>query len=93
MIKSWRGKFSQAIFDNEAPRGFPPDVLASARRKLKIINAATTSEDLNTPPGNKLEALTGDREGQHSIRVNDKWRVCFRWEPPDAFDVEIIDYH
>jgi toxin HigB-1 len=64
-----------------------------ARRKLKMLNAATNVTDLRVPPGNRLEALKGDRKGQHSIRVNDQYRVCFCWRNGDAFDVEIVDYH
>lgn len=63
------------------------------RRKLVMIDAATQLEDLRVPPGNRLEKLRGDREGQHSIRINQQWRICFRWEGGDAYDVEIVDYH
>ena len=64
-----------------------------ALRKLSILDAATSLDDLRTPPGNRLEALKGDRKGQHSIRINDQWRICFVWKAPDAEDVEIVDYH
>lgn len=69
------------------------DIQNAARKKLRIINAATELSDLRVPPGNRLEALKGDRKGQHSIRVNDQWRICFRWDGKDAYDVEITDYH
>jgi toxin HigB-1 len=62
-------------------------------RKLRILDAATSLEDLRVPPGNRLERLRGDRAGQHSIRINDQWRICFRWRESDAYDVEIVDYH
>ncbi|HEU5298760.1 MAG TPA: type II toxin-antitoxin system RelE/ParE family toxin, partial [bacterium] len=70
-----------------------PDVQRTARRKLAMIDAAETLQDLRVPPGNRLEKLTGDREGQYSIRINDQWRICFRWEGNNAYDVEITDYH
>jgi len=76
-----------------APKGFPADLVASARRKLKWLDAATELRDLRSPPGNRLEALVGDRDGQHSIRINDQWRICFRWSDSGADDVEIVDYH
>jgi len=66
---------------------------AVARRKLRMLNSAATLDDLRIPPANRLEALKGDRKGQHSIRINDQWRVCFRWKDGDAHDVEIVDYH
>ena len=71
----------------------PPDVAARARRKLDQINAAIRIEDLKVPPGNRLHSLEGDRRGQHSISVNDQWRVCFRFDDGDAYDVEFCDYH
>ena len=64
-----------------------------ARRKLLYLHRARVLQDLRVPPGNRLEALKGDRRGQHSIRINERWRVCFRWEEGDAYDVEIVDYH
>ena len=75
------------------PKGFPSDLAKAARRKLRVLAAAVRLEELRTPPGNHLEALGGDRAGQHSIRVNDQWRVCFVWRDGDAFEVEILDYH
>jgi len=77
----------------EPSRALPPDVQRRAHRKLLLVNAAERIDDLRVPPGNRLERLRGDRKGQYSIRVNDQWRVCFRWSGGDAFDVEITDYH
>jgi proteic killer suppression protein len=93
VIKSFADKLTAAVFEGRAPKGFPSDILAAARRKLAIIDAAVVLEDTNTPPGNRLEALKGDRQGQHSIRVNNQWRVCFVWKDDGAHDVEIVDYH
>jgi proteic killer suppression protein len=75
------------------PKGFPSDLVASARRKLAQLDAAERVEDLGVPPGNRLEPLRGDRAGQYSIRLNDQWRLCFLWRDGDAFEVEIVDYH
>lgn len=72
---------------------FPSAICRSALRKLLVIDAAESLEDLRVPPGNRLEKLRGDRAGQHSIRVNDQWRICFRWGSGDAYDVELVDYH
>ena len=74
-------------------RKFPPSVRKSANYKLAILDAATELSELRVPPGNRLEALKGDRNGQHSIRINDQYRVCFVWKDGDAHDVEIVDYH
>ena len=93
MIRSFRGKHVEAVAAGRAPKGFPADLVASARRKLKWLDAATELRDLRSPPGNRLEALVGDRDGQHSIRINDQWRICFRWSDGGADDVEIVDYH
>ena len=93
MIRSFRDKRTGAIFDREAVRGFPNDVLRQARYKLSILNAAEQVDDLRVPPGNRLEKLSGNRTGQHSIRINNQWRVCFRWHDGNAFEVEIADYH
>lgn len=93
MIKSFADKLTAAVFNGRAPKGFPSDILAAARRKLAIIDAAEELADTNTPPGNRLEALKGDRQGQHSIRINGQWRVCFVWKDDGAHDVEIVDYH
>ena len=82
-----------SIFSREAVRGWGSTLQRASLRKLLILDAATSLEDLRTPPGNRLEKLSGERLGQYSIRVNDQWRVCFRWNKGDAFDVEIVDYH
>lgn len=74
-------------------RRFPPDLRRTMLRKLGLVDAAVHLEDLRLPPGNRLEKLRGDRAGQHSIRVNDQWRICFRWADGNADDVEIVDYH
>jgi proteic killer suppression protein len=93
MIKAFRDKRTEAVFDGESPKGFPADLVKVARRKLRYLHAAISLDDLRSPPGNRLEALTGDRRGQHSIRVNDQFRVCFAWTTDGPTDVEITDYH
>jgi proteic killer suppression protein len=93
VIKIFRCKRTAAVFRNLVPKGFPADVVASARRKLAMLDAAVRLEDLRVPPSNRLEALKGDRAGQHSIRVNNQWRVCFVWQDGHAHEVEIVDYH
>lgn len=93
VIRSFSGRHAEAIFGNRTPKGFPTDILKSVRRKLAMLNAAVNLDDLRAPPGNRLEALHGDRKGQHSIRVNDQWRVCFVWRDDGPHDVEIVDYH
>lgn len=93
MIKTFANKRTAAIFEGIQVLKLPRQIQQTARRKLKQIDAATTIESLRAPPGNRLELLKGDRAGKWSIRVNDQWRVCFRWEGGDAFDVEIEDYH
>ncbi|MDI3468727.1 MAG: Toxin HigB [Pseudolabrys sp.] len=93
MIKSFRDRKTEAVFRGESPKGVPSDLVRIARRKLGYLDAAVDLHDLRVPPGNKLEALTGDRRGQHSIRINDQFRVCFRWTPDGAADVEMTDYH
>lgn len=75
------------------PKGFPADLGKTFRRKLRMLAAATRLEELRTPPANRLEALSGNRAGQHSIRINDQFRLCFVWRDGDAYDVEIVDYH
>ena len=91
MIKSFGGKDTQALFEGRCPRRWQA-IRRVAERKLAQLNAAATLEFLRTPPGNRLEALKGDRTGQHSIRINEQWRVCFTWTVGDVFDVEIVDY-
>jgi proteic killer suppression protein len=93
MIRSFKGKFARLIASGEAPKGFPADLVRPAQRKLAIIESAAELRDLTTPPGNRLEALKGDRSGQHSIRINDQFRICFVWKDGHAEDVEIADYH
>ena len=92
MIQSFRDDDTEAVFNGETPRGFAAPIKV-ARRKLEMLNAATRLEDLRVPPNNRLEALKGDRAGQHSIRVNDQYRVCFVWTDAGPKDVEIVDYH
>jgi proteic killer suppression protein len=93
VIKTFGDKRTAAIFAGYAVRGFPPQIQERARAKLLAIDAAKRLDDLRQPPGNRLEALAGDRRGQHSIRINDQWRICFVWRDGEAFDVEIADYH
>ena len=93
MIQSFRDRDTQRLFDRQPVRKLGADVQRVALRKLRQLDAAVTLDDLRVPPGNRLEKLRGDRRGQHSIRVNDQWRVCFRWAGADAHDVEIVDYH
>ena len=93
MIRGFKDETAKAVFDGENPKGFPSDILKAARRKLRYLNAATQLEDLRAPPGNGLEALKGNRAGQHSIRINDQFRVCFKWTPEGPAEVEITDYH
>ena len=93
MIRSFRDRKTEEVFRRERVRAIHPDVQRLALRKLVILDAAESLQDLRVPPGNRLECLSGDRTGQHSIRVNDQWRICFRWRDGDALDVEIVDYH
>ncbi|NQW12166.1 MAG: type II toxin-antitoxin system RelE/ParE family toxin [Alphaproteobacteria bacterium] len=93
MIKSFGDKTTLAIARGLVVRGHAFDLQKGARRKLAMIEAAAVLEDLRVPPGNRLEALTGDRKGQFSIRVNRQWRICFRWRNDDAYDVVLVDYH
>lgn len=93
MIKSFRDKAAEAVFNGESPKGFPSDLFKVARRKLRYLNAADDLADLRSPPGNRLEALAGDRKGQYSIRINDQFRVCFVWTAEGPAEVEIVDYH
>ncbi len=94
MIKNFRGAFAELIFQQRrVPKGFPTDVAKVARRKLVQMNAAATLGDLAAPPGNRLEALRGDLAGRYSIRINDQWRIVFRWSESGADEVEIVDYH
>jgi proteic killer suppression protein len=93
MIRGFRDRETERLFRREPVRKLPPDVRRVALRKLVLLDAAESLEDLRVPPGNRLEKLTGSRAGQHSIRINDQWRLCFRCKEGDAEDVEIVDYH
>lgn len=93
MIRSFACKDTERLFQLEKVRSFPPDIQRTALRKLAQLNAVTELQQLRVPPGNRLEALKHDRKGKHSIRINDQWRVCFRWESDGPHDVEIVDYH
>lgn len=93
MIKSFASKETAAIFAGHAVRSLPLEMQQTARRKLRQLDAAAQLEELRIPPGNRLEALKGDRKGEWSIRINDQWRICFRWDKGDALDVVIVDYH
>jgi toxin HigB-1 len=94
MIVQFESKETELIFQGRRSRKYPPDIQRVALRKLLILDAAISINDLRTPPGNRLEKLTGNREGQHSIRINDQWRICFVWlDSGDADKVEIVDYH
>jgi proteic killer suppression protein len=93
MIKSFKGRATESIFLGKRVRGLPGDIQQRARRKLRMLDAATIIEDLLVPPSNRLEKLKGDRRGQHRIRINSQWRICFVWKDASALDVEIVDYH
>ena len=93
MIRSFKDKDTEAIFNGRFVRRIPKQVAPLAARKLNQVHAAGSLDDLRIPPGNRLEALKGDRKGQHSIRINDQWRICFRWTNAGPDAVEIVDYH
>jgi len=93
MIASLRDRETAAIWEGRRSRRLPGDIQAVALRKLRLLNAAQRLADLQIPPANRLEALKGDRSGQHSIRINDQWRICFFWREGHAHEVEIVDYH
>ncbi|NGN44912.1 type II toxin-antitoxin system RelE/ParE family toxin [Mesorhizobium sp. CGMCC 1.15528] len=93
MIRSFKDKASELVLRGRTPKGFPANLVRSAQRKLYMIEHAVELRDLMSPPGNRLEVLKGDRAGQYSIRINDQFRVCFRWADGHAEDVEITDYH
>ena len=93
MLKTFRDKETDKIFNRIFSSKLPKNIQHLARRKLIILNAATELNTLRIPPGNRLEALKGDRKGQHSIRINDQWRICLKWKDGDAYDVEIADNH
>jgi len=93
MIQSFKCKETARIFETGFSRKFPVSILKSAIIRLAMLNRSGKLDDLKIPPSNHLEKLSGDREGQHSIRINDKYRVCFKWQENSAYDVEIVDYH
>lgn len=93
MIVSTRGKLAAGAVRDRYGKGFPSNLVKRTRAMLSAMNAATDLEDLRFPPGNHLEELKGDRAGQHSVRINDQWRICFVWDEGDAYQVEIVDYH
>ena len=93
MIKSFSSKETEKIFAREFSKKLPRDIQRTALRKLTYLHSAVSINDLRIPPSNYLEKLKGDREGQYSIRINDQWRICFKWIDNDAYDVEITDYH
>jgi len=92
VIRSFRDKKTRILFEERPVRQFR-QIERGARRKLLLLNQAKRPEDIAALPGNRLEKLSGDRKGQYSIRINDQWRICFRWEAGDVHDVEIVDYH
>ena len=93
MIVSFADRLTQSVWDRDRVRSLSFDVQRVALRKLVMLDAAAVLEDVRVPPGNRLEKLKGDRDGQHSIRINDQWRICFRWTPAGPEHVEIVDYH
>ena len=93
MIKTFRDKDTESLFARQASRKFPAALLKVAWRKLAILDAAGSLDDLRIPPGNRLEKLSSERVGQYSIRINDQWRICFQWKAANAYEVEITDYH
>ena len=93
MIRPFGSPETEKIFALQRSRKLPSDIQQVALRKLRMLNNARTLQDLRSPPANRLEKLRGDRSGQHSIRINDQWRICFVWRDSDAYEVEIVDYH
>jgi len=93
MIKSFKCKETQKIWNEQRSKKFPSSIQTRALRKLRLLDSSEKIQDLKIPPSNHLESLSGDRSGQHSIRINQKWRICFIWVEIDAVDVEIVDYH
>ena len=93
MIRGFRDRETESVWKGDVSRRLPQDIQPVARRKLRMLNNARTLNDLRVPPANRLEALHGKRKGQHSIRINDQWRICFVWKDGGAHDVEIVDYH
>ncbi len=93
MIKSFKDADTEKIFKRQRSRTLPPDIQPIALRKLRMLNNSVSIADLRIPPANRLEKLSGDRQGQYSIRVNNQWRICFEWQAGNAYQVEIVDYH
>jgi len=93
VIKTFKDAETEKIYQRERSRKLPTDIQQTALRKLRMINNSININDLRVPPANRLEKLSGDREGQYSIRINDQWRICFEWNSGDVFNVEIADYH
>jgi toxin HigB-1 len=93
MIRSYKDRVTEQVARGESPKRFPADLVKVARRKLGYLNAAVDLNDLRSPPGNRLEQLVGDRAGQHSIRINDQFRICFIWTAEGPREAEIVDYH
>ena len=93
MINSFKNKETQKIWDGITSRKFPIQIQSIARRKLRMLNGAQNINDLRIPPANRLEKLKGNLKGHYSIRINEKWRIVFRWQTSNAYDVEIVDYH
>lgn len=93
MIQGTKGKLVEQVLAGKPGKGFPNDIFRAAVRKLAMLEAAVRLDDLRSPPGNRLEALSDDREGQHSIRINDRWRICFVWAVNGPENVDIVDYH
>lgn len=93
MILGFRDKLTASVWGGSVGKGFPAELVRRAQQKLAMLNAARVIEDLRAPPSNRLEELVGDRRGQHSIRINRQWRICFVWSNGNADDVEIVDYH
>jgi proteic killer suppression protein len=93
MIRPFRCKETERIWQGQSSRKFPGDMQDRALRKLRQLDASASLDDLRNPPGNRIEVLRGNRAGQMSIRINDQWRICFEWSSGDAIDVEIVDYH
>ena len=93
MIRSFKSKEAEKLFHRFRSKKLPQDIQQIALRKLRMLNRSTSLQDLKVPPANRLQRLKGNREGQYSIRINDQFRICFRWVKGDAYDVEIVDYH
>ena len=93
MIRSFRDRETEKVSSRQRSRRLPPDIQHVALRKLRMLNNAQSLNDLRVPPANRLEKLTGGRSGQYSVRINNRWRICFEWLDGDAYDVEIVDYH